>query len=181
VAVVSPKLAYDDLQQLPEDGKRYEIIDGELHVSPAPRVRHQGAVFQFALFFGRAEQAGYGRGFTAPLDVVLDEHNVVQPDLLFISTSRLAILTEANVQGAPDLIIEVLSPATSKRDLGVKLQLYARFKVPHYWAADTDQRSVRRFELRGETYVELPALHPGDVLSSPLFPGLEVDVESLFP
>jgi len=181
VAIISPKLTYEDLQQMPEDGKRYEIIDGELQVSPSPRLRHQGTVLRFGVLLSRAEEAGHGRAFTAPADVVLDEHNVVEPDVIFVSTARLHLLTEANVQGAPDVVVEVLSPATSKRDLGVKLQLYARFGVPHYWVADTDERTVRRFELRAGQYVEQPVLQAGDVLTCSLFPGIQADVAWLFP
>jgi Uma2 family endonuclease len=129
----------------------------------------------------RAEATGLGRAFAAPVDVALDPDTVVQPDLIFVRRERFDILTDANVQGAPDLIIEILSPGTRKRDLGVKRQLYAHFRVPHYWIVDPIGATVERYRLdeRGQ-YVAEPVLRVGDVLTLPHFPDITLPVAMLF-
>jgi Uma2 family endonuclease len=182
MAVVKPKLSYDYLLELPEstDGRRYELFDGELYVSPSPVPRHQAASIVLSAFVFRAQQAGYGKVYAAPIDVVFDDLNVVVPDLIFVRSERLSIVTSANVQGPPDLIVEILSPGTQKHDLTVKLQMYARFRVPHYWVPAPVGEVIRRFELRGSEYVELPVLRGQDILSSPLFPGIEMPVSEIF-
>jgi Uma2 family endonuclease len=180
MAVIQPRITYDHLRQLPEDGKRYELVDGDLLVSPSPIPRHQRTVSNFDVMFRRVEQRGYGRAFIAPLDVVFDDYNVAEPDVMFITTDRLHIVTYSNIQGAPDLVVEVLSDGTAHRDLGVKLHMYARFKVPHYLVANPAERSLQRYDLRGDGYAELSKLHLGDVLTCPLFPDVEVRVAELF-
>jgi Uma2 family endonuclease len=117
---VLPRLTYDDLRELPDDGKRYELLAGVLYMSPAPSLRHQSIVTVFVSWLFLAQKAGYGRVFAAPVDVVLDPDTVVQPDVIFVRRERFDILTDANVQGAPDLVIEILSTGTRKRDLGAK-------------------------------------------------------------
>lgn len=180
MAVIHPKLTYEDLQHTPDDGKRYEIIDGELFVTPSPFTKHQRAVWNLCRFFMDVEMGGFGRGFVAPYDVVFDEFNVVEPDLLFIATERLSIITEANLQGAPDVAVEVLSPGTRKRDLGLKLQLYARFGVRFYYVVDVDRETVQPYELVEGAYKELPLLTGIDALTCPLFPGVSKPVSALF-
>lgn len=180
MTVITPLFSYGDLAQLPDDGKRYEIVAGELLVSPAPGTGHQEIVDNVMALLRRARGAGYGRGYVAPLDVVFDPHNVVQPDACFVLASRLQIVTAANIQGAPDLVVEILSPNTRARDLGVKARLYARFGVPHYWVIDPDDRSVQSFALREGRYVAAPVSRPGDTLTCPLFPDVVVAVAELF-
>ena len=180
MALIEPKLSYEHLQQLPDDGKRYELIDGELIVAPAPSMPHQDAAWNLAAFLRRADEAGYGKGSFAPCDVVFDAENVTQPDLLFITTARLSIRGRDNVQGAPDLIIEILSPRTRERDLGAKLRLYARYSVAHYWAPDPIAQTVQRYGLEGGSYRELPLLEGDDLLTCPLFPGISMPVSQIF-
>jgi Uma2 family endonuclease len=180
MAVIRPIFTEEDLETTPDDGKRYEIIEGDWVVSPAPTFTHQSIVFAFANLLFRAQQAGYGRGVTSPVDVVFGPHDVTQPDLIFIRRERLGIIIGDKVRGAPDLIIEVLSPSTRANDLGRKLRLYARAGVPFYWVVDPKRRVVRPFTLTGDGYVEGPALRPGQELSCPLFPGITIDVATLF-
>jgi Uma2 family endonuclease len=172
--------SYEDLLQTPDDGKRYEIVDGDLLVSPAPRPRHQRTLGKTYRFVMRAEDAGYGELFFAPLDVVFDAHNVMEPDLLFIRKDRLSIITDTNVEGPPDLVVEVLSPGGRERDLGVKLRAYARFGVPYYWVLDTDAQIVRVFELERGVYGKPKLLEGDDLHRCPLFPELSTPVASLF-
>ncbi|MDE3075738.1 MAG: Uma2 family endonuclease [Chloroflexota bacterium] len=180
MALISPKLTYDDLQHVPDDGKRYELLDGELLVSPSATPRHQTAVGRVFALLLRAEAAGFGRPFVAPLDVVFDQYNVLEPDVLFISAERLAIIGERNIQAAPDLVVEVLSRGTRDRDVRLKLPAYARFGVRFYWIVDPEEMRVQPYELEGDSYRQLVLLQASDTLTSPLFPGISVAISSLF-
>jgi Uma2 family endonuclease len=181
MAVRTPLFTYDDLARMPNDGKRYELNDGELVVSPAPTTDHQSASVRLSSFLFRAEEAGYGRVFVAPTDVVFGRHRATQPDLLFIRRDRLHIVTAANIQGAPDLIVEILSPGTREDDLGWKMTLYAHEGVTLYWVVDAKARAVQPHRLREGGYVAEPLLSTGDTLGCPLFPGITSDVARLFP
>lgn len=180
MVTIAPLLTYDDLAQLPDDGKRYELLEGELVVSPAPMRRHQRVVLKLAQFFGRVEVTGAGEAALAPFDVVFEPHNVTEPDLLFVRRERLDVITDANVQGAPDLIIEVLSPSTADRDLRAKRQVYAKFRVPHYWIVDPEARTVQVLTLGPAGYHPEPLLSGNAELGCPLFPDVTVAVATLF-
>jgi Uma2 family endonuclease len=181
MARIEPILSYEHLRQLPDDGNRYEILEGRLVVTPAPSTRHQKILGALHAFLHRAQDAGYGDAYVASTDVVLHPTEAaVQPDLLFIAKDRHDIITEHKIEGAPDLIVEVLSDSTRDRDLGVKLRQYARHGVPWYWAVDPDAEEVRVFAWREGAYEELPILRHGDRLSCPLFPAVEVDAAKIF-
>ncbi|MFI5268851.1 MAG: Uma2 family endonuclease [Chloroflexota bacterium] len=130
--------------------------------------------------FWEAEQAGLGTAFAAPVDVIFDQYNVTSPDLVFVVKDRLGILTEANIQGAPDIIVEILSPSTRRRDLGIKMQIYARFGAPWYFVVDARARTVQPYELIEGAYSPLPLLRDDDLLSCPLLPGVTTSVAVLF-
>ena len=181
MAVRTPLFTYDDLVRMPNDGKRYELCDGELVVSPAPAPKHQRVAARFGDLLFRAEEAGFGQVFYAPTDVVFGRYKATQPDLLFIRGDRLQIVTETNIQGAPDLIVEILSPSTRADDFGWKRTLYAREGVPYYWVADPENKTVQPYTLHEGDYVVDRVLRPGDTLSCPLFPGITADVAWLFP
>jgi Uma2 family endonuclease len=181
MARIEPVLSYEHLRQMPDDGNRYEILEGRLVVTAAPTTRHQRAVWNVTRVLDRAVQAGYGTAYVAPIDVVLHSTEAaVQPDLLFIATDRLQIVTEEKIEGAPDLIVEVLSDSTRNRDLGVKLRQYARYGVHWYWAVDPDAHEIRVFAWREGAYEEQPVLRRGNRLGCPLFPKIEVDVAEVF-
>ena len=180
MAVVDTRINYEHLKQLPDDGKRYEIVDGELLVSPSPNRRHQRCTQNIYVFFRRAEEAGYGEAYIAPFDVVFDFYNVTEPDVIFVSNERLGIITEDNIQGVPDIVVEVLSPGTRHRDEGIKLGLYGRMGVKHYLMSHPTEQVIYRYELGPDGYRELPALRAGDRLTSPIFGDLSVDVADLF-
>ncbi len=138
------KLTYEDYLLFPEDGLRHEILDGEHYVTSAPSLWHQAASVNLTYFFvGFLRRNPLGRLFHAPCEVVLSEHDIVQPDLLFISKERFGILTAKNVQGAPDLVIEILSDNTSRRDKTLKLGIYERSGVLEYWLVDPQRQTVR--------------------------------------
>src|SRR5215210_6946286 len=122
MAVRGVRFKADDIWDMPEDGNRYEVIDGELYMSPAPAWRHQrasGVLFGYLWQHIHAHQLG--EVVSAPTGVVLDEENGVQPDLLYISNERSGVIVERGVEGAPDLVVEILSPGTQARDRGVKM------------------------------------------------------------
>ena len=130
-----PRLAftYIDYVNAPED-RRYELLDGDLVMVPAPKRSHQNALLDLAVDLELLmRRTGMGQVFAAPFDVVLTNTDVVQPDIIFVSTERAHIITEDNVQGAPDLVVEILSPSTANRDRTFKRSLYARHGVKEYW------------------------------------------------
>jgi Uma2 family endonuclease len=137
------KLTYADYEKMPADGFRHEIIEGEEFMTPAPNLDHQTVVLNIAaLLRAHALSRKLGRVFVAPTDVVLSENDIVEPDVVFVSEKRLSILTEKNIQGAPDLVVEVLSPSTAAEDRGRKLSTYDRTGVDEYWIVDPQGRTV---------------------------------------
>lgn len=139
----SPKFTYQDYFDLPDDGKRRQIIDGIFYEIPTPGTRHQELVGRLAAaIYSHVELHGGGEAFLSPLDVVLSDTDVVQPDVFFVGDDRAEIVTEPNIQGAPSLVIEVI--AESHLDLGVKRGLYERFSVPEYWVVECPQSSGSR-------------------------------------
>jgi Uma2 family endonuclease len=180
MTIVESLLTYADLRDLPDDGKRYELLEGELVVSPAPTRKHQKVAWRVVTFLDRAEAAGFGAGYAAPFEVYFDEYDAAQPDVLFVRTERLDIIKEDRIEGAPDLVIEILSPSTRRRDLRVKLQLYARFGVLYYWIMDTEAATVQPYILTPQGYATQPLLHADHILSCPLFPGITIQVGDLF-
>jgi Uma2 family endonuclease len=177
------KLTYEDLEPLPEDGKRRELIDGELVVSPSPQTRHQAVVGNLHFLIARhVRDKRCGRLFLAPFDVVLSRHDVLEPDLLYISHERMERLTRRNVQGAPDLVVEVLSEWSRRRDEIVKRRLYEAHGVAEYWIVDPEIdviRVYRRVDGRLSRVAELTA-EAKDVLTTPLLAGLELSLADVF-
>jgi Uma2 family endonuclease len=178
------KLTYDDLELLPDDGRRHEIIDGDHYATPSPMLRHQTVAgrlyFKLMVFL---ESHALGQVFIAPCDVVLSPIDVVVPDLLFVCRARESILTRANVQGAPDLVLEVLSTSTRRTDELIKRKLYERFGVLEYWVADPVVDRIRIYRREGDAFgraLELSA-ETGDVLTTPLLPGLSIPLGEIFP
>lgn len=174
------KFTYQDYLQLPED-KRYELIEGELYMVPSPGTYHQHISRNLGfILWPFIRERDLGVLFNAPLDVVLSEENVVQPDLLFVAKGRLSIITEQNVRGAPDLVIEVLSPATAERDLGIKTKLYAKYGVEEYWIVDPQKRTVEVLALGEEGYNSIGVYDEHSPLKSPLLEGLLVNLKEVF-
>lgn len=177
------KLTYDDLLAMPDDGLRHEIIDGVLYVSPSPSPPHQ-----FTL--GKLHQAianylddhPLGEVYMAPLDVVFTRHDVVEPDLLFVTTDRLALLTDRNVSGAPDLAVEILSPSSRRMDLKLKRDLFERQGVGEYWVIDPIAGTIDVHPRDRNRLMKQPRLllANGDHLTSPVLPGFVVPLARLF-
>ncbi|HAZ31419.1 MAG TPA: hypothetical protein DCY61_01760 [Dehalococcoidia bacterium] len=174
------KFTYGDYLQLPED-KRYELIEGEFFMVPSPNTSHQGALQNiFRALDTYVRNRGLGKVYLAPLDVVLSEENVLQPDILFVSRERLDIITERNIQGAPDLVVEILSPATAQRDKELKQKLYARYGVREYWLADPSARTIEVMSLAEAGFESVGLYHERAILISPLLRGLSIKVRGVF-
>ena len=178
--VTQTKLTYQDYANTPDD-KRYELIDGVLITVPAPNVPHQDSQASLGsrmrVF---VERHDLGKVLFAPTDVVLTDTDIVQPDVLFISNEREHIITEANIQGAPDLVVEILSPSTAKHDWQAKRDLYAKHGVKEYWLADPANKIVWIMLLRDGALEIVETYASGDVLISPTLTGFEVSVDDLF-
>jgi Uma2 family endonuclease len=178
------KFTINDYMSTPNE-KRYQLLDGELLVAPSPTRKHQTISGQLYLTMTQfVTQSQLGQVWYAPLDVILSNHDVVQPDILFVSNARANILTEANVQGAPDLVVEILSPATAQHDREYKRTLYSRHGVREYWLVDPEENMVEVWTDRdsesGTGLVLAAAYQRGDTLASPLLEGLNIPLEALF-
>jgi len=170
-----------DIWDVPDDNLRYEVIDGELFMTPAPSWQHQEALMKLALIIGAwVYSHDLGRVVQSPVGVVLDEEDGVQPDLIFISRERASIISDRGVEGAPDLVVEVLSPSTEARDRGVKMRRYAVAGVAHYWLLDLRKRALEPYILGENGYEPAGVFGPGDVFRPSLFPGLEIPLDSLW-
>ena len=171
---------YEDLLHTPDDGKRYEVLEGDLIVSPSAKVKHQEIVLRLTRLLDQADRAARGRLLMAPVDVVLSDRDVVQPDLLFIAADRLEIVAEDNVKGVPDLVVEVISEGSRHRDVITKRHIYERHGVRFYWIVDPEEETVRVFELQEGTYGDCRVLRAGQELGCALFRGVTQDVGQLF-
>jgi len=172
-------VTYEEYAALPDDGNRYEVIEGELCVVPAPNRKHQRVLLNLAVEFAKfLETHKLGHVYVSPFDVVLSNINVVQPDILYVSNGRLNILTDAGAAGAPDLAVEVLSGSTRRRDTVTKLRLYENFGVEEYWMVDMQRASVHVHRRAGEKLAEFGEV--SERLETPLLPGLVVDVPAIF-
>ena len=171
----------DYLWESPDDGQRYEVIDGELFVSPPPSWEHQRGLNKLnILLANHIYSHDLGEIVPAPIGVVLDAGTGVQPDLVFVSRERAAIISRRGVEGAPDLVVEFLSPGTRRLDRGRKMQRYAAAGIPHYWLADPATHTLEAYRLVGSGYVPAGSYGPGSVFQPELFPDLEIPIDALW-
>ena len=174
------KYTYADYLKTPDD-ERYELIEGELLMTPAPIIRHQRISRKIEFILEKyVTENDLGEVFDAPCDVHLDNENVVQPDILFISKERLNIIGEKNIQGAPDLVIEIISETTAYRDLVQKKKLYARFRVKEYWIVLPEESSVEVYALKDNAFGLYKSYGKEDTLQSPLLQKLNIELKKIF-
>jgi len=178
------RLTYDDFVRFPDDGMRHELIDGEHYVTPSPNTKHQRVLGHLHRLMGNHLDAHpIGQVFMAPFDVVFTTFDIVEPDLLYMSSERAAeVLTEKHVRGAPELVVEIGSPGTRKRDETIKRRLYERAGVSEYWFVDPEIDVVRVYRREGDQFARAVELsrEAGDVLTTALLPGLEMPLARIF-
>ena len=177
---VKAKLTYADYLEMSDD-ERYELLNGDLFLSPSPSELHQFLLSVLHLRIGSfARDRNLGKVYFSPFDVVLSDTDVVQPDLLFISSDRIEIITANDVQGAPDLVVEILSPGTADRDRTLKLDLYAKHGVKEYWIVDPDARTIMVL-LQGENRFEVSGIYGDEQsLESPTLGGFTIALKDIF-
>jgi Uma2 family endonuclease len=174
-------LTYDDYCDLPNDRNRYEILDGELSVTPAPSTKHQRTSSRLHFVLTQHVLANQlGDVYAAPTDLILASTTVVQPDLIFIGNDPRGIITERAIEGPPALVVEILSATTRRTDRQTKAQLYAKHDVPHYWLIDPDQQSIEAYELSGDQYNLVVKAQDSEPFNPTLFLGLSIPLADLW-
>lgn len=179
---VRPRVSYQDLETWPEDGRRYELYDGEVVVIPSPLPVHQFVADNIGrLLFDYAKVHG-GFALTSPIDIIFSDYDVLQPDVIFFTAARRHLVNlRAPIRHRPDLAVEVLSPSTTARDRGAKLRTFARFGVPEYWIVDPDAKCVEVLTAGEQGFTARRVMQPADRLESPLLTNLRIQVADLFP
>lgn len=174
-------VTYDVYASMPDDGMRYEVLEGVLEaMSPSPTATHQSVSGELQFLFKQRCKSEY-LIYVAPLDVILNKNNVLQPDLLLVHRSRSHIVTERGVEGTPDLVVEILSPSSRARDKVKKMKIYAIHGVPEYWVIDTGSRTLERYVLTEMGVYELRDLFEAeDAVSSDKLPCVSFVVGELF-
>jgi len=182
MATTARRLTYDDLEEIPQEreGDRHELIDGELFVTPSPIPVHQIVSMNLTRHIDRHVTDGQlGTVLYAPVDIRLTPDNVLIPDIIFISSDRMHIIGPKAIDAPPDLVVEILSPGTRRRDLDVKRSLYARFGVQEYWIVDPAAKTVAALTLAGDRYDPL-AINDKGTLQSRVLPGLALTPVQIF-
>lgn len=173
-------LTYEDYCRMPS-GNRYELVEGDIRMTPSPSVFHQRISRRIEkVLLEWVERHELGEVLHAPIDVVLSEHNVVQPDILYVARERLGIIKEANIQGAPDLVVEILSPSDAEWDRVTKRRVYARFGVREFWIVGPEGRNIEVCVFRDCELKTFQVYPPGTRLSSPLLNDFTLDVAEVF-
>lgn len=180
VTAARTRLTYEDYANTPGD-ERYELIDGELIMAPGPNMPHQDSQTNLGFYLVRfVKDNDLGRVYYSDTDVVLSASDVVKPDLLFVSKERQDIITHNNIQGAPDLVVEILSPSTSRRDWNDKRELYAAYGVREYLVMDPSNKIVWRLALKDGTLEIEQTYYEGDAIESSVLEGFTVAINDIF-
>jgi Uma2 family endonuclease len=184
MGVVEPvrgKLTFTDLQQMPDDGRRYELYDGEVFELPSPIPKHQFVGGNVLVLLHDYRRARGGLVFAAPLDIVFSELNVVQPDVVFFLEERMHLVNLYEpIRVRPDLAVEVLSPGTERNDRGRKLRMFVRYEVPEYWIVDPIADTLELLVFHEGEYLVRQTARGADVVTSPHLTGLMFPVARLF-
>src|SRR3989304_4001917 len=174
-------LTYKEYEALPADGRRYELHEGEVSVTPAPSPRHQGILRNLNdVLWQHVKSRGLGEVLFAPIDCILSDITVVQPDLLYLDPGRLNLVSDRGIEGPPTLVVEILSPTTTGIDRSTKRQLYARHGVPYYWIVDPEARAIEVHVLSEGKYQLAARVFGAEPVSLPPFPHLAFAPDSLW-
>jgi Uma2 family endonuclease len=173
--------SYEDYAALPNDGRRWEVIDGDLEVNRAPGPRHQTVSrrLQYELM-GALENSGIAQVFNAPIDVILSDSDIVQPDLVIVGHERMHLITERGIEGAPNIVVEIVSPSSRVLDQRVKKRSYARFSIPEYWIVDPVGGHLELFRLSGDEYRLELRFDRASTLTTPSYPEVNVSLARVF-
>jgi len=176
-----PHRTVENYKLLPETGPRYQLIEGDLHMGPAPTRYHQDISQNLEyILLEYLDEHPIGALYHAPFDVFLDETNVFQPDILFVSDGRRNILTDAGVEGAPDFVVEILPPKTAQLDLVNKRRQYARRSVNELWIIDPIEKTVAIHRFTENPDGPIALVKEGEPLCTPHFPSLTIDTHRVF-
>jgi Uma2 family endonuclease len=171
---------YEEYMKLPVEGTRYEVIAGELYITPIPPLPHQEVLGSFVVqMYGWVYQNKLGRFLLGPVDVLFSHEDFIEPDLVYVRRDRREIITDRAIEGVPDLIVECVAPDTAERDRGLKRERYARFGVPEYWVIDAEARTVEIYRTGSDS--QLPEVVTGRWTWQPMPDGpvLELDLPEL--
>ena len=175
------KMTYDEYCLLPEDRNQYELFDGELVITPWPNVGHQRIVGRLCTqLLAYVEAHSLGLLLIAPLDTIFDPYTVLQPDILFVSRERIPGVVKERIEGAPDLVVEVLSPRTVEKDRRRKRAVYSQFGVREYWIVDPEAQTIELYTREGGKLRPTRMFSSGEAVESLLFPALGLPVASVF-
>ncbi|MBA3830772.1 MAG: Uma2 family endonuclease [Chthoniobacterales bacterium] len=181
IATDTRRLTVEDYRRLPEDDWRYQLIDGEIVMSPSPSFFHQTILLNLSdILSPHVRKRNLGKVRFAPLDFYLDDNNVYQPDILFISRARESIIQEDGLHGAPDFVVEVLSPRTARYDFNAKRSGYARSGVGELWLVYPKATRVDVFHLQENAETPVASYSLGQTFQSPLFPDLDICTDEIF-
>jgi Uma2 family endonuclease len=181
MATLAPPVTVADYKVLPETGPQYQLVEGSLHMAPAPSRFHQDISRNIQVLIANwIEAGGGGKIYTAPFDVYLDETNVFQPDHVYISEQNIGILTDAGAEGAPDLIVEILSPSTRNIDLGPKKKVFARHGVREMWIIDPEPKTIAQYFLPVDAEKPARIFSESDSFTSEILPGLTIEGPKVF-
>lgn len=180
LAIDSKKYTYEDYLKTPED-TRYELIEGELTMTPAPDTDHQDILRNLVIVIEKyVSEKTLGKVFFAPVDVILDEYHVLQPDLIFITTARLDIIKKRGIFAPPDMALEIISPSSYYRDSVQKKELYERFGIKEFWVVDPANKVIEVFVLEGKKYVLYSFKSEEGKINSNAISGFEADLKDIF-
>ena len=178
------KFTYREYALLPDDGRRHELVDGDFYRTPAPTTTHQSVLSNlFSALIRQLQETGTAEIFCAPVDVILADTTVVQPDLLAVRNNHRELIHLRGIEGPPNLVVEILSPGTRGNDEMLKRAVYARFAIPEYWIVDSDHSSVMvlRAESPGAPYTLVARFDRASTLTSVEFPELAIALGPIFP
>jgi Uma2 family endonuclease len=176
------RVSYDDLAQMPEDGRRYELYDGEVFVVPSPILLHQVVAMRLWRILDDYAFQTRGLAVASPMDVVFSQYDVVQPDIVFLTAESLRTVSLMDrVRQPPDLAVEVLSQATASHDRGRKMRMFQRYGVPEYWIVDPIAKTIEIYKLVESAYELVGAFSGSETMHSAVLPGLALEPSSVFP
>ena len=174
-------LTYADFVALPDDGNRYEILDGELFVTPSPAPRHQIILANLVgILSPYVRHRDLGIILFAPLDVIFADTSIAEPDLIYLDNDRMSLMSQRAIEGPPTLVVEVLSPSTERTDRGRKFSVYARFGVGFYWIIDPAERVLEAYRRDGAAFVLAMRASGSDVCGPPPFEDLNLVMDALW-